>query len=218
MLGSILVILGALFLLDQVGVANAGEIIGRWWPLVIIAIGVRQFLAVRTATLGPAIVTVIGMVLLGNSLDILPGSIWDVLWPVVLIGLGLWVLVGRMRTPTGVTADNTVDSVVAFGGTEIRNHAPDFQGGSIAALFGGVTLNLLQAHMAPDGAVINATAAFGGAEILVPENWRVEVDGLPVFGGVENKTHLAGAPDEPAPTLRVHSLAMFGAVEVKNAA
>ena len=44
-LGAGLVILGILLLLDQARVADADEVIRHWWPVIIIAIGLRSFAA-----------------------------------------------------------------------------------------------------------------------------------------------------------------------------
>ena len=40
----ILIILGILFLLDNLGVANFGEMISTYWPIILILIGLRMFL------------------------------------------------------------------------------------------------------------------------------------------------------------------------------
>ena len=62
---------------------------------------------------------------------------------------------------------------------------------------------------------MDVTAAFGGVDLYVPRHWKVEVTGLPLFGGWGNKTQ-AFAKDEGAPVLRIKCLAMFGGVEVKS--
>ena len=41
LVGLLLVVLG-LFLLDQAGMIDAARIIGTWWPLIIIALGLYQ--------------------------------------------------------------------------------------------------------------------------------------------------------------------------------
>ena len=90
-----------------------------------------------------------------------------------------------------------------------------FRGAWLTGVFGGVTLDLRGAELAEDGAAINATAAFGGVEILVPRGWRVSVRSTPILGGVEDKTeHPAASAD--APVLRIDAVAVLGGVDVKH--
>jgi predicted membrane protein len=98
----------------------------------------------------------------------------------------------------------------------VANVSQAFRGASLTAVFGGVNLDLRHARPAAEGARITATAAFGGIDILVPTGWRVALKGLPIFGGIEDKTdHTADLPDD-APVLQVDALAIFGGVEVKH--
>ena len=53
---------------------------------------------------------------------------------------------------------------------------------------GGVTLDLRQAKMTPEGAVLDAFAFWGGIEIKVPESWQVRGEVIPLMGGFEDKT------------------------------
>ncbi len=68
------------------------------------------------------------------------------------------------------------------------------------------------------GASLDLAAAFGGVTIRVPENWKVRVSGLPLFGGWENSTKGSEVDDldtEPW-ALDVKCLALFGGIEIKN--
>ena len=52
----------------------------------------------RGSLVGPMILIALGVVFLLNNLGILPWSIWEVilrLWPILLIGIGLDLLLGR---------------------------------------------------------------------------------------------------------------------------
>jgi hypothetical protein len=54
----------------------------------------------------------------------------------------------------------------------------------------------------------------GGVEITVPEGLTVQVDGIGIFGGFDQK---AEGPGEPgAPVLRIKGAALFGGVEIKR--
>ena len=83
-------------------------------------------------------------------------------------------------------------------------------------MFGGVTLDLRSARPAPEGAVISATAVFGGVEIIVPQGWRVAVKATPIFGGVDDKTIHEAALDPDAPTLTIDGLVLFGGIEIRH--
>jgi hypothetical protein len=216
-IGLLLLALGGLFLLDQVGyVDDAGRVIGDWWPLVIIVPGVLQLTANPRAWLGPSIVTLIGVALLIGELGLVRGSVFDLLWPLVLIGIGASILLNRAgRVARGGESEDSVDRFVAFAGQEVVNHSTHFHGGSLNAMFGGIDLDLREAELAPEGANLDAFAAFGGVSVRVPKGWRVNVTGLPLFGGLDNKTLQNGHLPEDAPRLNVNATALFGGVEVK---
>jgi hypothetical protein len=60
-------------------------------------------------------------------------------------------------------------------------------------------------------------ALWGGIEITVPPEWTVDVKGLPLLGGFDNKARSsvreAGGPGQ---VLVVRGTALMGGVEIKN--
>jgi predicted membrane protein len=212
--GFILVALGALFLLEQTGRLDAGAVLGTWWPLIIVALGAGQLIEQRRLALGPLIVLGVGVLLLLGELEIVPGGVWRLVWPVLLIVAGLALVFRRAGRglPPG-RADEVVSASAFFGGNDVVSTTSRFRGAALTAAFGGVSLDLRQAQLAPEGATISIFAAFGGVEVLVPHGWRVQVGGLPLLGGLENKANAPASPDSPL--LRVDATVLFGGAEVK---
>jgi hypothetical protein len=214
LVGLILIGLGALFLLDQMGAVSAGEAIRRGWPLLIVAVGVLQLLTARRALLGPLIVILVGLLLLAGSLDI-PAFNAALFWPLALIAIGVAVLFGAWRRFGAETTGDTVSALAIFGGNRQVVRSQRFRGGALSSFFGGVDLELRQAQLAPD-AELDVTAAFGGVTIRVPAGWHIVINGLPIFGGWSDKTEGDGPPPEGAPTLRVRAVTAFGGLTVKH--
>jgi hypothetical protein len=103
--------------------------------------------------------------------------------------------------------------VAIFDGIELANHSPTFRGGSVLAWFGGVSLDLRDATLAP-GASIDVRALFGGVAIRVPPTWRVEAHGAAIAGGWDSS---AARPDDPeAPLLLVNVTAAMGGASITN--
>jgi hypothetical protein len=105
--------------------------------------------------------------------------------------------------------------VAVFSGARQVVHCDHFRHADVSAVFGGATLDLRDAHLDP-GASVDATAVFGGVDVLVPPGWRVELSGLPLFGGYDDKTRGTEPPPPEAPVLRVVATAVFGGVAVKS--
>ncbi len=216
LIGLLLVVLGVLFLLEQGGyVEDIGDVIGDWWPVALIAVGGVQLLTNPRLALGPLILVGAGAVLLLATLDVLPFSVGEMIWPLILIAAGTWFLLGRGAATLGAQEDG-VNSIVVFSGREIASTSQQFRGGSVLAVFGGTDLDLREAQLDPGGAVLDVVAAFGGVDIVVPTAWRVRVSGLPIFGGWSNKP--PGPVPEDAPLLAINALTIFGGMEVKYAA
>jgi hypothetical protein len=120
----------------------------------------------------------------------------------------------RGAVPSQGKADSDELALVAiFNGIELANRSATFRGGTVLAWFGGVSLDLREATLAP-GANIDIRAMFGGVAIRVPPTWRVEAHGTAVAGGWDNR---AVQPDESeAPALLVNVVASLGGVSITN--
>jgi predicted membrane protein len=82
------------------------------------------------------------------------------------------------------------------------------------ALFGGVTLDLRGALLEGDEVNVQATAIFGGVDVIVPEGVEVDLTGLAIFGGKETQGK-AGMIRPGAPLVHVNAFVLFGATNVK---
>lgn len=205
------VALGTLFLLDQAGTLDAGGVIADWWPVLFLVAAALELLARPPRPIGASVFAVIGLVLLGGTTDVVPGSLLALLWPLGIIALGVWLLLRRGPGAGGEFGDDRIDTTVLFSGRKIVSTSRAFRGGNATAIFGGIELDLTGAQL-QGTADIEAVALFGGVELTVPPGWRVQLDGPAIFGGHENNVPSPAAPD--APTLRIRATAIFGGVEV----
>ena len=85
-------------------------------------------------------------------------------------------------------------------------------------MFGGIELDLWQAEIEGDAAVLHIDAIFGGVELRVPDTWVVSSEGQGIFGGYSDSTHQRPPTDpaQPRKTLVIRGAAVFGGVEIRN--
>ncbi len=104
------------------------------------------------------------------------------------------------------------DICAIFSGRKVTYQNETFTGATINSIFGGAELDLRNAYM--NGHVdIVVTSVFGGTTIYVPGNVRVEVSGVPIFGGIDNK---APSPiGDVRAVLHINANCMFGGIEIK---
>lgn len=209
--GGIILLVGILFLLDNLDVIDAGRVISSWWPVVIVFGGLLSWAANRRHWIVPVILVGGGVLVLLRTTGVIDNVAF--LWPALLIAVGLLLLFGR-GLAQNTTAQDSVSSFNLFSGSDIASNSASFRGGQVGALFGGADLDLRQASLA-EGAALDIFVAFGGVEVKVPEGWYVELNGFPVFGGLDNKTAGDQLPPD-APRLRIDATVLFGGVEVKN--
>jgi hypothetical protein len=152
------------------------------------------------------------------------------MWPLFLIGLGLLLLVQRtgefhLKFPdplstgpaTRVADAGALKIDAIFGGAKRVVTSQDFQGGEVMAMFGGVELDLRQAGMAADSAILEINAIFGGVELKIPRNWSAVVQGTGIFGGYADNSFQPDPAQGPGvKQLIVKGVAVFGGVDVKN--
>ncbi|HVE69802.1 MAG TPA: DUF5668 domain-containing protein [Thermoanaerobaculia bacterium] len=210
--------LGLLWTLDNLDLIES-EPFTRWWPVILIVIGLVQIADRRSSKGGPVVLIVVGAVLLLNRLRLADISVGDLI-PLGIAILGaklIWDAVTRRR-PVPLTGDEADAEITAFAfmaGVKRQSIARDFRGASASAIMGGVELDLRNAQVA-DGqeVVVDAFAMWGGVEIYIPHDWRVTTDVVPIMGAfVDKTTQTAGST---GPTLRVRGTAVMGGIEVKN--
>jgi predicted membrane protein len=219
-IGFMLVALGVLWTLDNLGLTDAGRIIS-WWPALVLAVGVMKltgFGMERQAGLG-TFLTIVGTLLLLGKLDFVHIG-FGILWPLLIIFMGTQVVWRALRGRDGFTGGTTdssdyVRSFSIMSGIARHNQSQAFRGGELTAVMGGIQLDLTGALPADGRAVLDVFAMWGGIEIRVPEDWRVEIEATPIMGGIES-TALVPPGVEPVGTLVVRGFAMMGGVEVKN--
>ena len=221
--GLLLVLIGTLILLDHMGIIAVHDL-WRFWPVILIVVGLQRVLDSCNRLTGVLLILVGGLFLLSN-LGYLRLSAAD-FWPIVLIAIGLALMwsrfqLPRMLTPSGGTAGGSdkVNATAMFGGVERRITQQNFTGGTVQAIFGGVELDFRGADMEGEETPLYVEAVFGGIEIMVPERWTVIYEGQSIFGGYNDETR-APLPDVPgaAPRKRLilRGQALFGGITVKN--
>jgi len=150
-------------------------------------------------------------------------------WPVIPIALGLYLLVDRTVWHGGIgrnasfeyasatTAEHRIRESAVFGGGKRRINSQNFTGGRMEAVFSGFEMDLREASMQGDSAVLHIDVVFGGTEVRIPETWSAVVQGTGVFGAFADHTRQPDLSRTPNPKrLIVKGSAVFGGVEVKN--
>lgn len=231
----VLISVGAIFLLNNFHILAVHEIV-RYWPAILIAVGIMQlvdssFAAGRAAG---GVLVAVGSFLLARNLGYLSFAFHD-LWPLILIGIGVMMLLDRtlywregifVRMAQGKRfqrwrdrqyCPGQLNEYTVFGGGKRKVNTFDFKGGHVDAVFGGFEIDLRDAIMEGDTATLEANAVFGGIEIRIPITWSAVVQGVGVFGGYGDETTQPNPSLIPNPKrLIVKGAAVFGGVEVKN--
>jgi len=214
-LGALLVLVGLLLLVDTTGVYDAGELF-RYVPSLFVLLGV--YALVRSGfrnVFGPGVVIVVAAVWQAVALDFLEGADVVQFWPVLIVLFGLSLVLAQVRRrPEGVS-DAHVSSFAVFGGSETRSASTAFTGADLTALFGGTELDLRDAEIAQKPAHVSAIALFGGVDVIVPREWNVQMDVLPILGGASDDRPRREEEHEGV-DLVVSGFAAFGGVSVSD--
>ena len=216
-LGAAIAIAGVLFTLDNLRILHARDYL-RFWPVVLIAIGLVHVSQAKTAagTIGGGIWILAGTVLIGNRLGLIDANIWN-FWPLILVLVGariVWQTMNANRVPDPGDTGATVSAIAVMGGFERRVTSHQFRGGEITAFMGGGKLDLRDAMPAGGQVVINIFSMMGGFEIVVPDTWRVISEVTPFMGGIEDRSRTSTNP--AAPCLVLRGFIMMGGVTLKN--
>ena len=219
-IGIILILLGIGFVLDQTGVIYFNDIFGTYWPVILILIGLGQILKKHPAYVWGAVWILAGVLFQLRELDMLPVSMHTILWPsiIIIVGVSLLLPHSHREARAGAITDgtDTISYTAVFSGVDAACDSPSFKGGTVSAAFGGADIDLRNAVLSAEGGYLELTATFGGIDILVPRDWRIWVTGVPLFGGWEAKVDHRVEKNAEGPVLHIHCVAMFGGIDIKH--
>lgn len=213
--GALIVLLGVLLLLDTTGVLRVDELL-VYVPSLFVLLGVTALLrGGLRGFVGPTVLIVVAGAWQAVALGYTTVDVVLAFWPVLIIAFGLSVVLGTYRSKARSTDDAYNSLFAAFGGVERRNTSKAFTGADLTAIFGGAELDLRDAEPASRPATVNAVALFGGAEIIVPREWNVRLEVIPVLGASSDERPRREETNEQV-DLVVTGFAAFGGVSVSD--
>ena len=222
-IGLVVICAGVLLLLDNLGVDIR---INLWdfWPVALILIGLSHISRPGETRHGfsGAIFIIVGVLFLLNNFDIIMFNM-GTLWPIFIIIFGISIIKNKVWGNHGVpsSSDNCDLSFILGGGDHIFA-SKQFNGGKLTAFMGGGTIDLRDADIQIDNAVIDVFVFMGGIDIKTPRHWHVNIQGTPILGGIDNKTvvmskeEIAAHPEKAIRELTIRGMAIMGGIEVKN--
>jgi predicted membrane protein len=218
--GLLLIALGVVFLLDRMGRLDFGDLVGRYWPVIFILIGISILLSNNFKNIGSGVFFILfGTFFLLLRLRIFDQAVWRYLWPVAIIAVGLWILFrpafhpDKKKIPELTGDDLSINQV--FSGTARKVESQSFRGGKADVVFGSAEIDLRSAKLAGGQATLLLSAVFGSIEVIVPREWQVVLEGTPVLGSIESRK--AATPDtQKTGTLYIKGSAVLGSIEVKE--
>jgi predicted membrane protein len=209
--GAALIVVGGLLLLDQLNIISFD-----FWALIFGVFGVLRIVQAQDSSsrLWGFFLVAIGVAFELEHLHYFRIDLSRT-WPVFVIAAGL-ILIWRAYQPgteSGGILSPHLNVFAVLGGGEYRIRAQNFRGGELVAFMGGFDVDLREAEIEGDEAVITVNALMGGGVIRVPERWAVSMRVAAFMGGHSLKAR-EGA--QLTKTLIVKGVAVMGGIEVRN--
>ncbi len=212
-MGFVFIAAGVLILLFNLGILPS-----EWRPVIlslgmlVLMIGIAQFLN-HHPILG-LIFSIIGVVLILPklfpllSINIPEATIHNLFWPVIIILIGISLISrhnhclccdgkrrGWFRQLNDVrkkTEEGKIDYNVILNGSDEIFLGPVFRGGEINTIMGGVKLDLRKTTLPEGTTILNIDSVCGGVDLILPDDWNVEIANNSILGGFDNKRHTNG--------------------------
>ena len=192
--GIAIIALGIIFGGNALGLFSLDIFFDGWWTLFIIIPSIVSLITDKDKIMSLGFIAV-GVILLLAAQDVFSYDVaWKVILAVFLVAVGLSIIVRSLfhnkndqevakKVAEAEKDGKTMDSqFAAFSGTDRVYKDEVFNGSNVAAIFGGVKLDLRNAKFTGD-TIIKAFALFGGIDIIVPSDVAVKLKSGFIFGG-----------------------------------
>ncbi len=191
------------------------------WPMLLVSIGLVMTLSATEKTAGVIVMAVGGFFMIPLIFRE-TFHMYNMFWPSIFIIIGIIFIVSKRQgwnsaTSKGMVGDDYIDYVNVFSGGERQIVSQNFKGGKISAVFGGIELDLTKAKLVQGISELEIACVFGGATIIVPDDWNVTIEVTPVLGGFSDSRKLIpGRTIDPSKHLLIKGAVIFGGGEVKS--
>lgn len=210
--GVALIAIGALFLIDALGIVDAdiGAVL-VWAPSLFIAIGLLRMIARRfRGILGPGAMVISSAFVQMILLDV----DWIIIFPATLIAVGVLLLFGRRRLLRGggrgrsggsgsaggesshashqthippvdefeYDAEGGLRVTSVFGSSHRRVSSDGFRGGEVVAFAGASNLDLRELGALSSPATLDVNCVMGEVALRVPPDWSVHINNTVFMG------------------------------------
>jgi len=207
--GIIFIAIGIAFLGNNLSWWKVNLFFDGWWSLFIIVPSIYGLFNKESFSCS-IISLAVGVLLLLAAQDIIDwGMIWKILVPVIIIVIGLTLIFGTFKKGKKITDKNAKEYIAIFSGVDekLKEVISDFR---CTSIFGGVDLDLRKAKIKND-IVIDAVTIFGGIDLKLPLGVKVKINGIPLFGGVENKYE---NDSDAKVTIYINYTCIFGGIDI----
>jgi predicted membrane protein len=191
------------------------------WPMLLVTIGLIITIGSSGGKTSGIIVMAVGAFFLiphifRETFDM------NMFWPAIFIIIGIVFIFSKRKgwnsvSTTPQVGDDYIDFVHVFSGGERQIVTDNFRGGKVTAVFGGSEIDLTKAKLAPGVSYLELACVFGGTTIIVPDNWNVKIEVVPVLGGFDDSRKLIpGRTIDTTRQLVIKGAVVFGGGEVKS--
>ncbi len=214
-IGAILIACGVVCILGAFGITNINMSLDGWWTLFII-IPCLNGLFTSKDKFGSFIGLAVGVLLLLAAQDVFEyDMVWKSIVPIIIIMLGIKLIVKSTSPQKKIEnmEKGQKECMAVFNAQTFDYADEEITVAKIGAVFGGAKCNLTDAKI-KDGSRIDLLCAFGGADIIVPENVNVKINTFCLFGGISDK-RITKDTNENKVTLNINGFCLFGGADIK---
>jgi predicted membrane protein len=221
-IGVILVLVGLFLVMRNTGIFPGfiDHVIFSW-PMLLVTIGLIITIGSSGGKTSGVIVMAVGAFFLipeifRETFDI------NMFWPSIFIIIGVIFIFTKRKgwnaaTSSAQTGDDYIDYVHVFSGGERQIVSENFRGGKVTSVFGGSEIDLTKAKLAPGVSELELACVFGGTTIIVPDDWNVKIEVVPVLGGFGDSRKLnPGRTVDTSRQLVIKGAVVFGGGEIKS--
>lgn len=217
-------IIGALFILFGIGYLlnafdvldfNIGYFFYKWYPLLIILFGIH-LLSNKKFIFG-SIVSIFGLLLQLEQLNVVDVNIWQLVFPFALVGIGINMIVKKNKHSPRSLNDFRVEKNFeinnVFSSDERNVNSSSLERGEVFSLFGSATVDMSNSIISDNNFYLEMTAIFGSIDIRLPEDCRIELKGTPIFGSIDDRSKSNAISTKK---VVLDCTCVFGGIDIRN--